>query len=62
MRNSVGGWETRDNEDPEMPTAAPTPTLEPQGIALQLETAIERLETLVALYVERAPLLRRRFD
>ena len=45
-----------------MPAAPLTTNSEPQGVALQLEQAVSRLEDLVALYVERAPLLRRRFD
>jgi hypothetical protein len=43
-------------------TTPPTTNAEPQGVAIQLEQAVGRLEDLVALYVERAPLLRRRFD
>ncbi len=28
----------------------------------QIEKAVERLETLLSAYIEKAPLLRRRFD
>jgi hypothetical protein len=46
-----------------MPAVTPPKTnAEPQGVAIQLEQAVSRLEALVAVYVERAPLLRRRFD
>jgi hypothetical protein len=46
-----------------MPAVTPPKTnAEPHGVAIQLEQAVDRLEDLVALYIERAPLLRRRFD
>ncbi len=40
----------------------PAPALVSGADVSRIETAVERLETLVSNYIERAPLLRRRFD